>query len=60
MSYIIFLSLCFKEKGFKIVVIKILSITKYSLSKNELAKKWPEMVVKKPFTSVIHFYSDYT
>ena len=25
----------------------------------QLAKKWPEMVVKKPFTSVIHFYSDY-
>ena len=26
----------------------------------QLAKKWPEMVVEKSFTSIIHFYSDYT
>ena len=24
-----------------------------------VGKKWPKMVVKKPFTSIIHFYSDY-
>ena len=25
----------------------------------QLAKKWPEMVLEKSFTSIIHFYSDY-
>ena len=26
----------------------------------QLAKKWPDMVVKKPFSSIVHFYSDYS
>ena len=25
-----------------------------------VGKKWPKKVVKKPFTSIIHFYSDYS
>jgi hypothetical protein len=25
-----------------------------------VGKQWPEMVVKKPFASIIHFYSDYS
>ena len=26
---------------------------------HKVSKKWPDMVVKKPFASIIHFYSDY-